>query len=177
MRISLSSLLQQPNNKGGYILIELILSLIITFTLITLLSQGFNQIFPIWNKLTSKTSLFDVGHYMTEMLEKNIAYDAGLITITKDTKNRDKLICKTVEGDLTYTFYCDNQRIYKTISRTGSSGTNPLYVSDCKVLSWRLTRISEKQLLVEIELQQNTTVDKISRLFYCLNGWVETNAS
>lgn len=176
MRIRSSLLCQLCNKKNGYILIDLILSLLITFALITMLSQGFQHVFPIWNKLTSQTTLFDVGHYTMEILEKNIVYDAKLVTISLDTKNVPQLICQTVKGDLIYTFTYDNQRIYKTISKSGSSGTNPLYVSDCKVINWQLRKINERQLLVEIILRYNMTEKKISRLFYCLNGQVEANA-
>jgi len=175
MKISLSSPLQLHNSKGGYILIDFVLSLLISFTLIAIISRGFTQIFPTWNKLTTKTSLFDVGHYIMEVLEKNIVYDATVITIAKDTQKGDRLICQTNESDISYIFTCDNQRIYKTISRKGSSGTNPLYVSDCKITSWTLKRISEHKLLVEISLKKAATEDKISRLFYCLNGKVVTN--
>lgn len=154
-------------------LLELILSLLVTLTLICMLCRVFNQLLPSWNRLSSKTTLYDVGHYMLVILEKNVTHDAQLVTITKDSSGVDKLICQTIKGSLVYGFNCERQRLYKTIRKASSSGTNPLYVSDCTVKGWRLTPIGEQQLLVEIMLQKAEAETTVSRLLYCINGRVQ----
>ena len=158
-------------------LLELILSLLVTFALICMLCRVFNQLLPSWNKLTSKTNLYDVGHYMLVILEKNVTHDAQLITVARDSYGVDKLICQTTRGSLTYIFTCQKQRLYKTIQKASTSGTNPLYVSDCAVKDWRLTPIGGQQLLVEITLTRAEAEATVSRLLYCINGRVEQNAA
>ena len=173
MRASSSLRLPWRNKKEGYMLLELILSLLITFTLISMLCQVFNQLLPGLHRLSNKTSLYDVGHYMLVILEKNVTHDAQLVTVTKDSSGVDKLICQTIKGSLVYGFTCERQRLYKTIRKASSSGTNPLYVSDCAVKGWRLTPIDEQQLLVEITLQRAEAEATVSRLLYCINGRVQ----
>ena len=177
MRAGLSLRLPWQNKKDGYLLLELLLSLLVTMSLICMLCQFFNQLMPSWNKLTNRTTLYDVGHYMLVMLEKNVTHDAQLVTVSKDNYGVDKLTCQTTRGRLTYIFTWQKQGLYKTIQKASTSGTNPLYVSDCAVKGWRLTPVGEQQLLIEITLQKAETKATVSRLLYCINGRVQQDAA
>jgi len=146
------------------------MSIFITLTIITLILRSFMQIIPSWSKVYQQTALLDVGHYIMEIMEKNIVYETSSATISKDSSNKDKLVCQTVYGDLIYTFSCEKNYIYKTTTKASTSGKNPLYVSSCKVLDWHLQKLRKNELLVEITLEQDNKQVNIRRIFSLING-------
>lgn len=168
---------RQFNKEKGFFLIELVFSLCFMAMLAALIVRSLGQIVFSWTNLSNQTSLFDVGHYMLGTLEKNLAYESALITISKDGSNNAKLTCQTIQGNLVYIFTYEHKHIYKTIRKANGSGKNPLYVSACEVINWQVIQLSEQELLVEITLQQGNKQSKVSRIFYCLNGRIETDAA
>lgn len=166
------SLLPKQNKESGQLLLELLLSIIATVTFITLVLRSWGQVFPIWTSLARQTSLYDVSHYIFTAIEKNTAYDSQQITITKDYNNNPKLVCQTVQGNLSYIFTLENKHIYKTTQKSASSGKNPVYVSECEITNWQIRRISEHELLIELTLAKDGFRINTSHLLYCLNGSV-----
>lgn len=175
--IKLSSVWQKQNSLQGFILLELAISTVITIMFLTMLIRGLSQVLPTWNKIYYQTNLYNTGHYMLSIMEKNISYDATIITISKDIKNNDRLICQTINGNQSYTFTCENKYIYKTITKTTTSGKNPLYISDCYINSWRLTKLDDSTLKVELDLQQKEEHIKLTKIINCLNGRIELDAT
>lgn len=113
---------------------------------------------------------------MLNILEKNVGYDSTAVTISKDTKQKDRLICQTLNGNQTFTFTFESNHIYKTINKINSSGKNPLYVSDCLVENWSLTQIDDKSLRIDLQLQQKGYKVTLTRIINCLNGRIITDA-
>lgn len=167
------SALPRQNKTGGFLLLELVISIFITTVLLTLLIRCICQLLPLWNRIYVKTNLYNAGHYMLSILEKNLAYDAAGIILTKDNKGRAKLVCQTTKGNQSFSFTCDNERIYKTITKHSSSGTNPLYVSDCKVTSWQITKLNNSQIRIHIHLAQNGQQVILVKSISCLNGRID----
>ncbi len=110
-------------------------------------------------------------------MEKNVSYDAAIVTISKDTRKNDRLICQTTNGNQSFTFTCENKHIYKTITKTSTSGKNPLYVSDCNINSWHLTKLDDNTLKVELNMQQKGEQIKLTKIINCLNGRIEVDAT
>lgn len=175
--IKSSSAWQRQNSLQGFILLELAISTVITIIFLTMIIRGLSQVLPTWNKIYYQTNLYNAGHYMLSILEKNISYDASIITIGKDLKDNDRLICQTTNGNQSFTFTCENKHIYKTIIKTNTSGKNPLYVSDCYINSWQLTRLDANTLKVELNLQQKGEQIKLIKIINCLNGRIEVDAT
>lgn len=162
----------KSSKTQGFVLLELVLSLLITVLLATMLLKGLQLLLPSWTKITQQTSIYNTGHYILNILEKNVGYDAVSITIGKDNKGMQKLFCQTTNGNQSFSFTCENKRIHKTITKGSSSGTNPLYTSSCLVEKWTLQKISNNKLLVELDLKQDRESCKLTRLITCLNGSV-----
>ena len=141
-----------------------------------LVFKGVQHVLPSWTRLTNQTSLYDVSHYIFANLEKNVGYDSTAVTISKDTKQKDRLICQTLNGNQTFTFTFESNHIYKTINKINSSGKNPLYVSDCLVENWSLTQIDDKSLRIDLQLQQKGYKVTLTRIIRCLNGRIITDA-
>lgn len=156
--------------KRGFILLELVLSLLITVLLAVMLFRGLQLLLPSWTKVSQQTSLYNTGHYILSILDKNMGYDGLSINISKDSKGMPKIICQTNNGNQSFSFTCENKRISKTITKGSSSGTNPLYTSNCLVEEWSLTKLSENKLLVELKLRQEKESCKLSRIITCMNG-------
>lgn len=168
---------QKQNNLQGFILLELVISTIITILFLTMIVKGLSQVLPTWNKIYYKTNLYNAGHYMLSILEKNISYDATIIIIGKDIQNNDRLICQTINGNQSFAFTCENKHIYKTTNKITTSGKNPLYVSDCNINSWQLTKLGDHTLKIELNLQQKDEQLKLTKIINCLNGRIEMDAT
>lgn len=162
--------LRSQNNRAGYLLLEFVFSFLVTISFILLVFKGIEHILPSWERLTTQTSIYDVSHYMFSILEKNVGYEASLISISKDQKHKDKLICQTNQGNLTYTFSLENQYIYKTTKKANTSGKNPLYVSDCLIDDWKLAKLDDNLLLIELTLHKNNRRESLTKVIKCLNG-------
>lgn len=175
--VKLSSVWQKQSSPQGFILLELAISTFATIIFLTMVIRGLSQVLPTWNKIYCKTNLYNAGHYMLSIMEKNISYDASIITISKDTRKNDRLICQTTNGNHSFTFTCENKHIYKTITKATTSGKNPLYVSDCYINSWKLTKLDESLLKVELNLQQKDEEIKLIKIINCLNGRIEIDAT
>lgn len=158
------------NKQAGFLLLEFVFSFIITISLMLLVFKSIEHILPSWNKLTVQTNLYDVSHYIFGILEKNIGYEATIVSITKDTKNNAKLTCQTNQGNLSYVFSLENNYIYKTTKKANTSGKNPLYVSDCLVEDWKLFPINENTLLVELTLHKDNRSETSTKVISCING-------
>lgn len=170
--LNLSFHLPRQNNQSGQLLVELLLSIIATVTFIMLVIRSLGQVFPIWTILAEQTSLYDISHYIFTAIEKNAAYDSQQITITKDYSKNPKLICRTIQGDLSYTFTLEAKHLYKTTQKANSTGKNPLYVSECEVNSWQLRKISDHKLLIELNLTRKGQHISVYRVVDCINGSV-----
>lgn len=157
-------------SNRGFVLLEIVLSLLITVLLAVMLFRGLQLLLPSWTKISQQTSLYNTGHYILSILDKNIGYDALNITLSKDSKGMPKIVCQTNNGNQSFSFTCDNKRISKTITKGSSSGTNPLYTSNCLVEEWSLYKLSNNQLLVELTLKQDKQSCKLSRIITCMNG-------
>lgn len=175
--VKLYSAWQKQTKLQGFILIELAISTIITVIFLTMIINGLSQVLPTWNKIYYKTNLYNAGHYMLSILEKNICYDATNIIISKDTRKNDRLICHTTNGNQIFTFTCENKHLYKTITKSSTSGKTPLYVSDCYINSWHLTRLDTNTLKIELNLQQKDEEIKLTQIINCLNGRIEIDAT
>ena len=162
--------MQSQNKKNGFILLELLLGLLISVLFAVFVFRGFGQMLSSWDNLSTKTNLHDVSHYIISIMEKNITYDSSLVTIARDSKSIDTLVCQTVHGNMLYTFSCENERIYKAIQKASTVGKNPLYVSDCKVDSWHISKINDHLLGIELSLSQKQYNIKVTRYIYCMNG-------
>lgn len=171
-----SSAWQKQNNSQGFILLELVVSTVITIMFLTMLIKGLSQVLPTWNKIYYQTNLYNAGHYMLSIMEKNISYDSTIITISKDTQKNDRLICQTTNGNQSFTFTCENKHIYKTITKAKTYGKNPLYISDCYINSWKLTKLDDTTIKVTLNLQQKDEQIKLTKIISCLNGRVEMDA-
>lgn len=154
----------------GFVLLELVLSLLVAVFLALMLLKGLQLLLPSWTKIIQQTSLYNTGHYILNILDKNIGYDAVSITISRDSKGMPKILCQTTNGNQSFSFTCENKRIHKTITKGSSSGTNPLYTSSCLVEEWSINKLSNNQLLVELTLKQDKESCQLSRRITCLNG-------
>ncbi len=164
---------RQQNKQGGFLLLELVLSLLVALSLLTLLCQGTGQLLPASTRLRAQLSLYDVGHYMLSILEKNLVYEGALITVARDSRGKDKLICQTVHSSLSYVYTLEGKRLYKTINKASSSGKNPLFVSTCYIADWSVQKIGSREIAVELLLEQGKHQCQLRRIFSCLNGRVE----
>lgn len=173
----LSLQLQLQNKCRGFLLLEFVFSFIITISFMLLVFKGVQHVLPSWTRLTNQTSLYDVSHYIFANLEKNVGYEATSTTISKDAKHNDRLSCQTNQGDLSYIFSLENKYIYKTTKKATTSGKNPLYVSDCLVEGWKLSKINNKMLLVELTLRKNNRQETLTKVINCINGSIIINES
>lgn len=160
------------NNRAGFLLLEIIVSLLISMHLAAMLFQSFALILPKWEKLVNLVQLYDTSHYTFSILEKNLGYDSLTVAIVQDEKNRPQLSCQALQGNLSYIFSYENNYLYKTIHKSSTSGKNPLYVSNCLVENWKITKLGEQNVLIEISFKKQTTKLTVQRIIHCLNGRV-----
>lgn len=163
------------NNRGGYLMLELIISLFINITLAIMLFQCFAIVLPRLEQVKNLLELYDASHYTFSILEKNIGYDAAFVTIEQDIQKKPRLNCQTLQGNLSYSFTKEGNYLYKTINKASTSGKNPLYISGCQIDSWKLIKLGDKALLIEIKFRKQTTQIAVKKIIYCLNGRIMAN--
>lgn len=159
-------------NEQGFLTAELQLSLAAAALLMVLLCSSSVAVLQNCRKVVLDIQLQDAARYMLTVLEKDIACDSVLVTVSKDYKGADKIGCRTVFGSKSYLYTLESGGLYKQTQTAGTKGKNPLYVPDCTVAQWKVHRLDDKTLQIDFTLQKNKRQKHFQRIFYCLNGRV-----
>lgn len=162
-------------NKHGFLLAELQISIAAAALLLAVIAGCAMPLLANFRKAADDIQLQDAGRYMLTVLAKDWGYDSSRIILNKDFRGRRKVSCTTVFAGKQYFFTLENGGLYKLTRTLGTKGKNPLFIPDCRVQEWQVSKVSDRALLVEFSLKKGARQRRFRQFIYCVNGSVSAD--
>lgn len=158
--------------ERGFYLLELQVSTAIIAILTAWCYQDLCNLLGFWHNTLIDAQLRDAGYYIQNILEKDLVYDSQQIILGSDAKGVRKLTCQTNHAGKSFTYTLERNGLYKQTKTTNTTGKNPLFVPDCQVNGWNVTKVGEETLYLQLILAKEGRSCTIEQYLKCLNGAV-----
>ena len=138
----------------GFLLVELNLALILAMIISLLFAGSLRQLLQGWQRIQADIMLRRAASYSCSLPEREVFLHAATVKISNTGyKGSSKVICQDVFGSRQITFYLSGNILYRETKSNSLKGVNVLSLAAVKVEDFKAERLSAKELMVTIRLQ------------------------
>lgn len=160
--------------RGGFLLLELNLVLVILAVLGLIFSAHFGSLSKTFKSLEADVRLHQANRYTQSLLGRELSYDVESASLSIDSLSRQHLINQSVLGNVQTHFYRSDSILYRKKTSAIGSGVNPFSLIEVIIVDMQLQKLSADSLLITLILKDEKSgrIKTFSRRHRLCNGYV-----